>query len=160
MDQAQRSNRVADWCTWAACALVVVGALMVIGVPWGGTNRVIGVAVPFGIAAVALAATPFLPDPTGWLRGLVYALATLAVLYGMLLALSLPVRLAVQGTCPPTTATCPLGFERPSTSAETFAVYAAATCGALALAFVFIAVEMRYVHRSRPRIDRSIPPPP
>lgn len=152
-------SRVADVCTWAAGAIAAAGAVVAIAVPAGGTNRVLGVALPFAVGAAALAANALISLRTGWLSLLLYATASLAVLYGMILALSVPVRLAIDGTCPPTAASCPLGFERPASSAEIFAVYAAAACGAVALALAFVAVEARHLRPPRPPKDQPVIPP-
>ncbi len=121
----------------------------------------LGVALPLAVGAAVLAANALISRRLGWLGGgLLYAAASLAILYGMILALSVPVRLAVEGICPPTSAPCPLGFERPASSAENFAVYAATACGALALALAFVAVEARYLRTPRPQKDQPDTPPP
>lgn len=153
MDRRLDPSRLAEWCTWAAAALAAAATVVAIAAPAGGTNRVLASAVPFGIGAAALVAGALTSRRVAWLGGLLYIAASLAILYGMVLALSLPLRLSVEGTCPPAPASCPLGFERPETSAESFAVYAAATCGALAVVLAFVAVEARYLRRSRPRRD-------
>jgi hypothetical protein len=159
VDQRPVRSRVADVCTWAAAAFAAAGAVVAIAAPAGGTNRVLGVALPFAISAAALAANGLTSLRVGWLGGLFYAAATLAILYGMILALSLPVRLSVEGICPPTTASCPLGFEHPARSAEIFAVYAATACGAFALALAFVAVEARYLRTPRPKKNQPVTPP-
>lgn len=159
VEQQPGRNRVADVCTWAAGAFAAAGAVVAIAAPAGGINRVSGVALPFAVGAALLAANALISLRVGWLGGLLYAAASLAVLYGMILALSVPVRLAVEGICPPTTASCPLGFERPASSAEIFAAYAAAACGAFALALAFVAVETRYRRPPRRQKDQPVTPP-
>jgi hypothetical protein len=154
-----RRNRVAQWCTWAAGAFAAAGAVVAIAPPAGGTNRVLGVALPFAVAAAVLAANALISLRVAWLGGLLYAAASLAILYGMILALSVPVRLAVEGICPPAAASCPLGFERPASSAEIFAVYAATACGAFALALTFVAVEARYLRTPRRQKNQPVTPP-
>ncbi len=151
-------SRLAVWCTWAAAALAAAGSVVAIAVPAGGTNRVLAAALPFAIGAAALVAGALTSRQVGWLGGLLYIAASLAILYGMILALSLPLRLSVEGTCPPSPASCPLGFERPVTSAENFAVVVAATCGALAVVLTFVAVEARYLRRPRPTRDPDTRP--
>jgi hypothetical protein len=146
-------SQVAKWCTWAAATLAAAGCVVAIVVPGGGSNRVLAAALPLAIGAAALVAAALTSLRVGWLGGLLYAAASLATLYGMVLALVLPLRLSVEGTCPPAPASCPLGFERPATSAESFAVYAIAACGALAVVLTFVAVEARYLNRSRASRD-------
>jgi hypothetical protein len=159
VDQRLDPNPLAEWSTWAAAALAVVAAVVVVVLPLGGTNRVLGAAAPFAIAAAALVAGALTSRRPGWLTALLYAAAALALLYGIVLALALPLRLSVEGTCLPAPASCPLGFDRPETSAENTAVYAAAVSGALALVLTFIAVEARYLRKPRPKRDREAPPP-
>lgn len=143
-------NRVVQWCTWAACALACAGAVVSLVVTAEGANREGRVALPLAIAAAALASSALTWRRSGWLGGLLYAVAALTVLYATILALSLPVRLAVEGTCSAAPTPCPLGFERPATPAETFAMYSAVIAGAAALLLIFAAVEARYL-RTRPR---------
>jgi hypothetical protein len=125
--------------------------VIAIAAPAGGTNRVLGVAVPFALSAIALAVSALASRRVGWLGGALLAAATLAILYGGLLAVSLPLRLAVEATCPPAQSSCPLGFDRPATAGENFAVYAAAIGGATALVLTFVAVEARYLRKPRPK---------
>ncbi|MFI4971799.1 MAG: hypothetical protein ACHP7H_03895 [Hyphomicrobiales bacterium] len=160
MDRRPGRNRLADACTWAAAAFAAAGAVVAIASPTGGANRVSGVALPLAVGAAVLAANALISLRVGRLGGgLLYAAASLAILYGMILAMSVPVRLAVEGICPPTSA-CPLGFERPASSAEIFAVYAATACGAFALALAFVAVEARYLRTPRRQKDQPDTPPP
>lgn len=159
VDRRPWRNRLADTCTWAAAAFAAAGAVVAIAAPAGGTNRVLGVALPFAVGGAALVANALISLRAGWLSVLLYAIASLAVLYGMIFALSVPVRLAVEGICPPTPAPCPLGFERPASSPEIFAVYAATACGAFALALAFVAVEARHLRPPRPPKDRPVVPP-
>jgi hypothetical protein len=153
VDRRLDPSRVAQWCTWAAAALAAAGGVVAIAVTAGGSNRVLAAAPPLIIGAAALVAAALTSRRVAWLGGLLYAAASLAVLYGMVLALLLPLRLSVEGTCPPAPSSCPLGFERPATSAENFAVYAAGAGGALAVVLTFVAVEARYLRRSRPKRD-------
>jgi hypothetical protein len=153
MERLQRLT-AAELCTWAAFVVALAGAVLAIAVPSGGTNRVLGAALPFAIGAAVLAA-----NAVTWQRrtlgALLYAAAALAILYGILLALSVPLRLAVEGTCPLASTSCPLGFEYPATAGENFAVYAATICGALALVLLFIAFELRFLRKPRPVRDET-----
>lgn len=149
MRQQPSRNRVEQWCAWAACALAVAAAAVSLVVTAAGSNRVHGVALPLAVAAAMLATSVFTSGRSGWLAGLLYGVAALTVLYAMILALSLPVRLAVEGTCSPAGMPCPLGFERPATGAETFATYSAVIASAAALLLIFAAVEARYLRNPR-----------
>jgi hypothetical protein len=149
MNQRLRQLTAAELLTWAAFALAVACTVLAIAIPSGGTNRVQGAALPFAIGAAALAASA-----VTWQRrtlgGLLYAAAALAILYGILLALSVPLRLAVEGTCSVTAVSCPLGFEYPATSAENFAVSTVTICGAVAVVLLFVAFELRFLRKPRP----------
>jgi len=151
-----RQLTVAELFTWAAFAVALAGTVLALAVPAGGTNRVQGAALPLAIGAAVLAANA-LTWQRRMLGGLLYAAAALAILYGILLALSVPLRLAVEGTCPLASASCPLGFEYPATAGENFAVYAATICGAVALILLFIAFELRFLRKPRPVRDETAP---
>jgi hypothetical protein len=156
MNQRLRELTAAELFTWGAFALAVACAVLAIAVPSAGTNRVQGAALPFAIGAAVLAASA-----VTWQRrtlgGLLYAAGALAILYGILQALSVPLRLAVEGTCPLTSASCPLGFEYPATSGENFAVSAVTICGAVAVVLLFIAFELRFLRKPRPVRDEASP---
>jgi hypothetical protein len=158
MNQGFESYRIGVWSVWAACGLAVFGGLAAIVAPAGGENRVVRAAVPLAVAALVLAASALTAFRKRWLGVVLSAAAALAILYGMLIALSLPLRLAVEGPCSPAPSPCPLGFDRPETSGESFAVLAIVICGSLALVFIFVAVEVRYVRRQRPTPPPSISP--
>ena len=152
-----RRMDAARWCTWAAFSAALVGAAVALVAPAGGVNRVQVSALAFAVGAVGLLADALLWNRGRWLAIGLYAVAALACMYAMIGALSLPLRLTVEGVCPPTSASCPLGFDRPATSGENAAVYAAAICGALALLLIFVAVEARYLRRSQVPIGRPQP---
>jgi hypothetical protein len=141
-------GRLLVWLQWAACAVLILGAVIALVVPRGGENRIAPVAVPFGIAAAALAAISLMPRTTRWVTAALYAAAGLGASYGVLVAAAVPLRLSVESSCAPAPAPCPLGYDRPLSSAENFALEAAVACGILALLLVFFAAELRY----RPRI--------
>jgi hypothetical protein len=156
-----RSRQADEWSLWAACLLTVGAAVVpLVVVPSGGINRIAGATLPLSIAAAALAANALTRRRGALLSGLLYAAATLAILYGLILVLSVPLRLAIQGVCQPAPASCPLGFDRPMTSAESFGVTLLVVLGALSLLFTFIAAEVEYIHRPKPRISSSASLPP
>jgi hypothetical protein len=131
--------------------LSAAGGVVALAVPAGGINRLSGVALPFAVSAGAQAANALTQRRSGWLSGLLYVGAALAILYGVILALSVPLRLTLEGHCQPAPAACPLGFDVPITAGENVAVYAAVICGALSLLISFIAAELQFRPR-KPRI--------
>lgn len=137
------SDQRTVWAFWLACALAVVAALapLVFG---GGSNRLGGAVVPFAVAAVALGACAFLftlgrPIATG-----LYFIASLAIVYGILAMIAVPLRLAVLGTCPPAPAPCGAGLERPLTGAENTALGFAVGIGVVAILTGFFGLVTLY----------------
>ena len=135
---------------WGACALAVIAGAAVIVLPRGGTNRLSISAVPFALAAVSFGANAILHRRARWVSIALYGVGSLAGLYGIVRALSVPARLAVQGVCPPNTSLCPLGFDYPLTSGESTALTVSAVCGVTALLLGFIAAEVQLRPRRAP----------
>ena len=127
--------------------------------PVGGPNRIAGVAVPLAVGAVALGANALIGRRSVWLSTLLYSAAVLAIFYGMIVALSVPLRLAVGLVCQPPPADCPLGFDRPLTPAESFGVYAVAISGALSVLLSVIAAEVQHRRRLKPPANIGSGPP-
>jgi hypothetical protein len=152
----QPPNRLTsvDWCLLVGCVLAAAGGVIVLVAPAGGVNRVSGAALPFALSAIAQLANVLTRRRSRWLSGLLYALAVLAILYAVILAVSVPLRLTVEGRCEPAPAPCPLGFDLPISAGENVAVYAAVVCGALSMLVVFLAAELQF----RPRGRRFAPP--
>jgi hypothetical protein len=147
-------DRIVSWCLWSAAALMAAGAAAVVAASRGGDNRIAIAALPFGVAAAALAANALSHRRSRALAGVLYALSGLAITYGMVLGLSVPLRLAVEGSCQPAPAPCPLGFDRPLTGAESAALEVAIACAVLALLLSALALEVKY----RPRLFRLLAP--
>jgi hypothetical protein len=139
-----------QWGTWTACGLASVAAVISLVVTAAGSNREGRVALPLAIAAAVLATSAVTSGRSGWFGALLYVVATLALLYEMILAASLPVRLTIEGTCPAALESCPLGFERPETQGEMFVMYSAVIAGAVSLLLTFAVVEARYLRAPRP----------
>lgn len=143
-----------------AAALLVVGGLapFVLG---GSSSRIDGVVVPFWIGAALFAACAFLPNQSRGVTALLYFVGGLAVVYGLLMMSSVPVRLAVLGTCPAPPTPCPSGLPMPLTSGENTGIGVASGFGILALFIGFFGVVTVY-RRSAPAAStppvRSIPP--
>lgn len=143
------------WAFWIACGLAAVGGVapFLLG---GGANRISGVVLPFAVAAVALGACALFyqqgkPVATG-----LYFVASLAIVYGILYMVAVPLRLAVVGTCPPDPASCLLGYERPLTGGESTSLGFAAGMGIVAVLTGFFGLTMLYHHH--PVVPPDTPP--
>jgi hypothetical protein len=146
-----RDQRVI-WAFWIAAALVAIGAVAPLSFSIGAHSRLDSVIVPFGIAAVALGVIAVMYNQNRSLAATLYFIAGLAIVYGILAMVAVPLRLAVVGTCPPAPATCPLGFEPPMTDAENSGLALASFCGALAIFIGFYGLLMLYRRTgARPR---------
>jgi len=159
---AYRDARVV-WSFWIAAALVAVGAAAPFITSFGSSSRVGTVLIPFGIAAVALALNARLYHRGRPLAVALYFIAGLAIVYGILLMLSVPIRLAVVGTCPPSPAQCPPGAEVAMTDGESNGFAIATFCGVLGVFIGFYGLLMLYRRRSAlakeaPQVWPSQPP--
>ena len=148
------------WTLWLAAALAVVGG--VLPFVFGGTSsRIDSVIIPFGIGAALFAACAFLPNQSRGVTALLYFIGGLAIVYGLLSIFSLPVRLAVLGTCPAPPARCTTGLPIPLTNGENTGLGAAAAFGILAIFLGFYGLVTVYrkaaVAPSAPP-TRTIPP--
>ena len=152
MDSSSVHERRLLWAFWIACGLTVVGGIapFVFG---GGSNRISGVVFPFALAAIALGACAVLYRQGRPVTTALYFVASLAIVYGILALVAVPLRLAVIGTCPPEPARCALGLERPLTAAEDAALAFAIGMGIVAILTGFFALVMLYRRQS------VIPPP-
>jgi hypothetical protein len=155
MIQGFTREKAISWSLWAACALTAAGAVVALAVPGRGENRIAGMAIPFAVAAAALAANALTHHRSFWLAALLYAVAGLGVAYGIAGGLTLPLRLTVEGVCRPAPAPCPVGFDRPISAGESFGLEAAVALGCVALVLTFVAVELQY----RPRLRLFGRPP-
>jgi hypothetical protein len=153
---ASPSEQRVPWAFWFACGLSAVAGLVpqVFG---GGSNRMGGVLIPFALAAIFLAACAVLHMQGRPVATLLYFLASLAIVYGMLAVLTLPLRLAVIGTCPPAPAACTSGLERPMTSGESTALGLTVGLGIVAILTGFFALVTLY-RRLAPLPAPTTPP--
>jgi hypothetical protein len=138
-----RDQRVM-WAFWIAAAIAAIGAVAPLSFSIGGHSRLAGVIVPFGIATIALGVNAVMYHQGRPLAATLYFIAGLAIVYGILAMVAVPLRLAVVGTCPPEPAKCPLGFEQPMTSAENSGLALASFCGVLAIFIGFYGLLMLY----------------
>jgi hypothetical protein len=151
------SDRVIVWSLWIAALVAAVAAVISVAVGLTGGSQLAPVAQPLAIAVAVLIASALLHARAPvLLAGLLYAGASLALLYGIVLAMSIPVRVMIEDVCQPAPAPCPLGFQRPVTSAEASAVYSVIICAATALAATFVAVEASYRRRSRSSMQSDV----
>jgi hypothetical protein len=136
------------WAFWIAGGLsAVAGAqLLVVG---GASSRIGGIVIPCAIAAIAFAACALLYGYGRTIATVLYFVASLAIVYGVLAMLTLPLRLAVIGTCPPAPAACTSGLEPPMTSGETSAMGFAIALGIAAILIGFFSLAALYRHETR-----------
>jgi hypothetical protein len=166
MDPISRGEPRVVWSFWIACGLAVTGGILPLLLGTGGTNRIGGAAIPFGVAAMALAAAALLYKQGRPLATALYFVAGMALVYGMLTMIAVPLRLAVIGTCDPAPAFCPAGFERPMTGGEDSGLAIGVAMGTLAILVGFFGLLMLF--RIRPqaatppptRIEKPWTPPP
>ena len=144
MDQELEHNVVAERSFWVACGLAIVGGVGPLIAGAGHPNRLASVVVPFLAAAGANAAMALTYRRGRSFTALIYFLGGLAVAYGLLLGLAIPLRLAVEGTCPPAPQTCTNGLELQLSSSETLALSIAVGFGALSLLAGFFGLLVLY----------------
>jgi hypothetical protein len=144
VDQKVIRDQRVMWAFWIAAAIAAIGAVAPLSFAIGAHTRLAGVMVPFGIAAIALGVNAVMYHQGRSLAATLYFVAGLAIVYGILAMVAVPLRLAVVGTCPPEPAKCPLGFEPPMTSAENSGLALASFCGVLAIFIGFYGLLMLY----------------
>lgn len=142
------------WTLWAAAAVVAIGGVgpFVFG---GTSSRVDVVIIPFWIGAAIFLACAFLPNQSRGLTAILYFIGGLAIVYGLLNMFSLPVRLAVLGTCPAPPARCTAGLPVPLTNGENTGMGVAAALGILGIFLGFFGLVTVY---RRPTVAASTPP--
>jgi hypothetical protein len=143
------------WSFWVSSGLAVTGAILPLLLAVGGTNRIAAAALPFGVAAMAFGAAALLYQRGRPLATALYFIAGLALVYGMLTMIAVPLRLAVIGTCDPVPAICPAGFERPMSAGENSGLAIGVAMGTLAILVGFFGLLMLF--RIRPQT--ATPPP-
>lgn len=160
MNQALGPEHRSVWSLWVAAGILVLGGLMPL--VFGGTSsRIASVIFPFGVAAIALGAIALFHTQSRTVLAVVYFVAGLAIVYGLLSMFSLPVRLAVLGTCPALPAPCTTGLERPLTDGENTGMGAAAALGIAAIFMGFFGLVTIFRREVVPQFTppvRKIPP--
>lgn len=143
------------WAFWAAAGLAALAGLMPI-VFAGPSGRLSGALLPFSFGAIAFAACALTHRQGRLMTSIIYFVAGLAVVFGLLAMFSLPLRLAVLGTCPALPAPCTTGLPRPLTDAENTGLGSAAALGILAVFVGFIGLWALY---RRTALPPTAPPP-
>jgi hypothetical protein len=144
------------WSFWVAAGLAATGGVAPLLLAAGGTNRMGGAVIPFGIAAMAMAVSALTYQRGRPLATSLYFLAGIALVYGMLSMVAVPLRLAVLGTCSPGPVACLPGFERPLTTGEETGLAIGIAAGTLAILVGFFGLLMLF--RIAPQ-RVSMPPP-
>jgi hypothetical protein len=149
------------WAFWIASGLALVGGVASLAFA-GLSSRVSGAAVPFAVAAIALGASARLYRQGRPIVIALYFVAGLAIVYGILVMVAVPLRLTVVGVCPPAPARCLAGFERPMTEGEQTALWFGVGMGAVAILVgyfgLFSLMRGRGSLPEPPPPVRSIPP--
>ena len=133
MDQQVDRHVFAERTFWAGCAIAGIGGIGSVIAGASHTNRLSGVVVPFVVAACGFAVLALMHQRGRAFSTLAYIVTGLAIAYGLLLALAVPLRLAVEGTCPPAPQRCTSGAELQLSNSEMVALTIAVTFGVLAL---------------------------
>jgi len=146
------------WSFWAAAAFSAIGALAPFAFSIGAHNRLTGVVIPFGIAAVAFAVNALTYQLGRPIALALYFIAGMAIVYGILAMLAVPIRLAVVGTCAAAPAPCAVGLEQALTSGESDSLTAAAFCGVLAVFIGFYGLLVLYRRRTAAAREKAPAP--
>jgi hypothetical protein len=144
VDQELERHVIVEYAFWAAAGLAAIGGIGPLIAAAGHTNRLAGIVVPFLAAAGGFAVLAVLYRRGRYFAALVYFLGGLAIAYGLLLVLAIPLRIAVEGSCPPAPQRCTAGQELQLTSVETLGLSIAVAFGALALLTGFFGLLTLY----------------
>jgi hypothetical protein len=164
-------NAAVERAFWVAAALAAVGGVapQIVGI--GHPNRIGAVLFPFAGATIAMVAVALLYRRGRALSALVYLLGGLAIAYGLLLVLAVPMRLAVTGSCPPAPQACSSAFEMQLTSQEGTGLTIAVALGIMSLLAGYLGLAILYrqqrspaalppIWPARPPEKPAAPPPP
>ena len=144
MDQELERHVIVERAFWAAAGLAAIGGIGPLIAAAGHTNRLAGIVVPFLAAAGANGVLAVLYRRGRSFAALVYFIGGLAIAYGLLLVLAIPLRIAVEGSCPPAPQRCAAGQELQLSSVETLGLSIAVGFGALALLTGFFGLLTLY----------------
>ena len=138
------------WAFWFATGLLLIGGVAPLLFGAGASSRIAGVIIPFGVAAAANAVNALMYHQGRSLAATLYFISGIAVVYGILAMLAVPLRLAVIGTCPPAPAPCAAGYEQALSSGETNGLTIAVAMGIIAILTGFFGLTMIYRRRPKP----------
>ena len=144
VDQELERHVIVERAFWAAAVLAAIGGIGPLIAAAGHTNRLAGIVVPFLGAAVANGVLAVLYRRGRSFAALVYFIGGLAIAYGLLLVFAIPLRIAVEGSCPPAPQPCAAGEELQLSSVETLGLSIAVGFGALALLTGFFGLLALY----------------
>ena len=159
---AAQQNQRLIWSFWLAAGIALVGG--VLPFVFGGTSsRLSGVILPFAVGAAGFAACALMNAQSRLVVAIIYFVAGLAIVYGLMSMFSLPVRLAALGSCPVAPQPCTTGLPRALSDSENNGLGAAAACGLAALFVGFFGLVTLYRQLAVPQLVppvRKIPPMP
>jgi len=144
VDQELERHAVVERAFWVAAVMAAIGGIGPLIAAAGHTNRLAGIVVPFLGAAGANGVLAVLYRRGRSFAALVYFIGGLAIAYGLLLVLAIPLRIAVEGSCPPAPQRCTAGQELQLSSVETLGLSIAVGFGALALLTGFFGLLALY----------------
>jgi MFS family permease len=133
------------WAFWAATALALAGVIapLLLG---GGSSRINATVIAFGVAAIAFGACALVYRQGRPIATALYFLASLAVVYGILSALAIPLRVAMLGACPADSGPCLPGLERPISTEESAALGFVIGIGIVTILTGFFGLRTVYQH--------------
>lgn len=147
VDQELERHVIAERAFWAAAGMAAIGGIGPLIAAAGHTNRLAGIVVPFLAAAVANGVLALQYRRGRSFTALVYFIGGLAIAYGLLLVLAIPLRIAVEGSCPPAPQRCSPGQELQLSGVETLGLSIAVAFGAAALLTGFFGLLALYRHK-------------
>jgi hypothetical protein len=159
---AAHQNQRLIWSFWLAAGIALVGGALPF--VFGGTSsRLSGVILPFAVGAAGFAACALMNTQNRLVVAIIYFVAGLAIVYGLMSMFSLPVRLAALGSCPVAPQPCTTGLPRALSDSENNGLGAAAAFGLAALFVGFFGLVTLYRQLAAPHLAppvRTIPPMP
>jgi len=160
VDQVSGSDRLV-WSFWLAAGIAFIGGLSPL--VFGGTSSRVAMAViPFTVGAAALAACGFFYRQGRAITAVIYFVGGLALVYGLLSMLAVPLEIAVLGSCPAPPAPCAPGVGQPLTAGENTGIGFASGFALVAIFVGFFGLMVVFrrplLPPQTPPMERKIPP--